>query len=74
MPDLKPATPDAPPKMTAIVLTKKRVVHQGGMEFHVPAGSVVGLRMLPEVTTFNPGPDAKLVPAGTLKIGDIVEA
>lgn len=68
-----PAKPDAPPQMMAIVLTRKRVLHQGQMEFHVPVGSVIGLRMLPEITTFNPGSDAKLVPAGTLKVGDIVE-
>lgn len=68
-----PAKPDAPPKPMAIVLTKVRVVHQGQMTFHVPAGSVIGIRVLPEVTTFNAGPDTKLIPAGNLKVGDVVE-
>jgi hypothetical protein len=27
---------------------------------------------LPAKTTFNAGPDTKLVPAGTLKVGDLV--
>lgn len=67
-----PAAPDAPPKPMAIVLTKVRVVRQGEMTYHVPAGSVVGIKVLPIVTTFNPGADAKLIDAGTLKIGDVV--
>lgn len=68
-----PAKPDAPPRLMAIVLTKVRVIHQGHMAYHAPVGSVIGIRMLPEVTTFNAGPDTKLILAGTLKVGDIVE-
>jgi hypothetical protein len=68
-----PAKPDAPPQPMAIVLTKVRVVRQGGMTYHVPVGSVISILSLPKVTTFNPGADAKLVPAGSYKVGDIVE-
>lgn len=68
-----PAKPDEPPKSMAIVLTKKRVIRQGGFEYHVPPGSVIGTRTLPPVTTFNPGNDAKLIEAGDHKPGDVVE-
>lgn len=68
-----PAKPDEPPKPMAIVLTKKRVIRQGGFEYHVPPGSVIGTKVLPAITTFNPGGDAKLIPAGTYKPGDMVE-
>ena len=67
------AKPDAPAQPMAIVLTKARVVRQGIMTYHVPVGSVIGIRTLPEITTFSPGPDAKLIPAGSYKVGDIVE-
>lgn len=67
-----PAKPDEAPRSMAIVLTKIRVIRQGEMEYHVPAGSVIGIRVLPVVTTFNPGNDAKLISAGDLKVGDIV--
>lgn len=68
-----PAKPDSPPAPVAIVLTKVRVVHQGMMTYHVPVGSVIGIRVLPSVTTFDPGADAKLIPAGNYKVGDVVE-
>lgn len=67
-----PAKPDAPPKPMAIVLTKVRVIRQGEMTYHIPVGSVVGIKVLPAVTTFNPGADAKLIDAGTLKVGDVI--
>lgn len=68
-----PAKPDDPPEPMAIVLTKVRVIRQGMMTFHVPVGSVIGIRVLPKMTTFDPGADAKLIPAGNYKVGDIVE-
>jgi hypothetical protein len=55
-----------------VVLTKERVVRQSGAEYHIPAGTVIDIRTLPVVTTYNAGPDTKLMPAGTLKIGDVV--
>lgn len=68
-----PAKPDAPVQLMAVVLTKVRVVRQGQMTYHATAGSVIDIRPLPERTTFNAGADTRLIPAGTLKIGDIVE-
>lgn len=68
-----PAAPDAPAQPMAIVLTKVRVVRQGEMAYHVPVGTVIGIRTLPGTTTFNPGSDAKLIPAGSYKVGDVVE-
>lgn len=68
-----PAKSDPPPEKMAIVLTKKRVIQQGGLEYHVPVGSVIGTRVLPATTTFNPGNDAKLIPAKDYKPGDVVE-
>lgn len=67
-----PTKPDAPPQPMAIVLTKKRVVRQGGMEYHVQSGSVIGMRTLPAIHTFDPGKDAKVIPAGQHKAGDVV--
>lgn len=72
-PHANPAKPDEPPIRTAIVLTRARVVSAGGFTYHVPPGSVIGIRMLPKVTTFNPGADAKLIPAGPFQVGDVVE-
>lgn len=69
-----PASPDQPPAEMAIVLTRTRVIHHGTMIYHVPPGSVIGLRVLPAITTFDPGADAKLIPAGSWKVGDIVPA
>lgn len=67
-----PAKPDAAPRPMAVVLIKKRVVRQGGMEYHVQSGSVIGMRTLPAIHTFDPGRDAKVIPAGTHKVGDVV--
>ena len=68
-----PTPPDPPPKLMAVVLTKKRIVRQGMIEYHVPAGSVIHTRMLPHSTTFNAGSDTRLIEAGSLKAGDFVE-
>ena len=67
-----PAKSDAPAQMMAVVLTQKRIVRQGGYEYHVPAGSVIGRKRLPEKHTFNPGKDAKLIAAGDHKPGDVL--
>ena len=59
-----------------IVLTQKRIVRQGGYEYHIPPGSVIGTKHLPVKHTFNPGKDAKLVadPGNEHKPGDVLAA
>jgi hypothetical protein len=66
-----PAKPDGPKQPTAVVLTKPRVIKHQQWTYTVPAGQVIGILSLPAITTFNPGADAKLIPAGNLKVGDI---
>lgn len=64
------ATPDARPRMMAVVLIRPRVLHQGGVVLTVPVCQVLRELMLPTTTTYSGGRDTKLVPAGTMKVGD----
>jgi len=57
----------------ALVLTKPRVIQRGAWAHHVPVGSVLGTILVAHNSTFSPPADAKLIPAGTYKPGDIVE-
>lgn len=70
------AKADAPAQRMVIVLTQKRIVRQGGYEYHIPPGSVIGTKHLPVKHTFNPGKDAKLVadPGNEHKPGDVLAA
>lgn len=47
-------------------------MRERGAQYHIPVGTVVEIRVLPAVTTYSGGPDTKLVPAGDLKIGDVI--
>ena len=69
-----PAEPDAPPQLMAVVLTKVRKVRLSGEVKELPIGSVIAIKMLPAITTYNAGADTKLIPAGNYKAGDVVPA
>jgi hypothetical protein len=70
---LNPAKPDAPSQMMAVVLTADRTRGNGKAKKIVASkGEVIKLVALPAITSFQTPPDAKLIPAGALKVGDLV--
>jgi hypothetical protein len=54
----------------AIVTTEPVVIRQGGSTYTVPAGQVVRLLNLPAITSFRAPAGHKIIPAGTLAVGE----